>query len=131
MREFRFDRTEDTPIVRAILVGPKRSIQARLVFDSGASRTQIRASTARRLGFTDAHRIGEADLIGVEGKADLGSLYLTNLIFVLGKRFERVTIAAFPMSHLEREGIDGLLGWDIIRELRLEMDGPAGILKVY
>jgi hypothetical protein len=27
--------------------------------------------------------------------------------------------------------IDGLLGWDLIKEMRLELDGPAGELHVH
>ena len=131
MREFHFDPREDTPIVRAIIAGPKRSVKTRLIFDSGAAKTQIRDMTARILGFCEADRSTTVKLVGVEGEVVSGPLYSASLFFTLGKRMEEVSIAAFPMKHLEKEGIDGLLGWDVIRQLHLEMDGPAGILKVF
>ena len=131
MREFKFIPNEDTPIVRALLVGPKRSIKARLILDSGAGRTQIRESTARSLGFTDAQRVATARLVGVEEEVVTGPIYNNKIVYVLGQRFEDVKIAAFPMKHLEKEGIDGLLGWDLIKKLHFELDGPLGVLRIF
>ena len=45
--------------------------------------------------------------------------------------FNHIPVAAFDFSNWEEEGIDGLLGWDMIRLLHLEMDGPKGKLIVF
>lgn len=50
---------------------------------------------------------------------------------VLGKTFEQPVVAAYDFDNLESLGIDGLLGFDIIKQMHIELDGPKGVLKVF
>lgn len=76
-------------------------------------------------------RTGDAVSYGVAGKAEEGFIVKTDALFTLGTKIENVSIAAFPMHYLDDNAIDGLLGWDIIRNFHLEMTGPEGILNIY
>ena len=51
MREFEFDRNSRTPLVSAILCGPKGKRRLTLVFDAGAVITQIHAPTLALVGY--------------------------------------------------------------------------------
>jgi hypothetical protein len=131
MTEFRFDRNESTPYVSCLITGPRRTSRVLLVFDTGCAKTQLREETLAELGFREADRVGTARSIGVEGVGKEGPVYKASRFFVFGKRFTDWKVAGFSMKSFIGKEIDGLLGWDIIRELHVEMDGPQGILKIY
>ena len=132
MREFHFDPYEWTPIIKAILVGPKCPKQVRLVFDTGAALTQFHTQVIRTVGFTTADKVGEAVMTGAGPEDEqVGFMVRTPKFFAVGKRFEDLQIASFDLPALAKAGIDGLLGFDVISKLHLEMDGPRGILKVF
>jgi len=40
-------------------------------------------------------------------------------------------VAAFDFDHLENANIDGLLGFDLIKEFHLELNGPKSELAVF
>ena len=50
---------------------------------------------------------------------------------MLGKTFSQPLVAAFDSDHLENANIDGLLGFDLIKEFNLEMNGSKGDLVVF
>jgi hypothetical protein len=94
--------------------------------------TQFDAGVVRAVGFAPTTKTGEAFMTGAgldEGQS--GYVFRTSKLFALGKRFENVEIASFNLSALAKAGIDGLLGFDVISRLHLEMIGPTGILRVY
>jgi len=45
--------------------------------------------------------------------------------------FQNQLVAAYDFNNLATEGIDGLLGFDVIKQLHLEMNGPGGELTVF
>jgi hypothetical protein len=59
-------------------------------------------------------------------------IYLIRLekLSVLGLRFRDLLVAVYDFENLGRYQIDGLLGFDVISQLRLELDGPAGLLTI-
>ena len=44
---------------------------------------------------------------------------------------ESLPVAAFAFNEWVKEGIDGLLGFDLILQFDLEMKGREGILRVF
>lgn len=54
MLEFEFNRASRTPLVSAIICGPKGKRRLTLVFDTGAVITQIHAPTLALVGYTEA-----------------------------------------------------------------------------
>ena len=49
---------------------------------------------------------------------------------MFGITFADMDVAAHDFSKFSRYGIDGLLGFDVIKQLRFELDGAEGILKI-
>lgn len=131
MREFHFPPSLDTPLVRAILSGPKGAFRLRLVLDTGAHTTQLSKAAMSTLGFREENKTRAAYAVGVGGAREEGFEVVLPRLFVLGKKFEDVPVCAFDMTYVEENGADGLLGWDLIRLFHFDMDGPGGVLKVF
>ncbi len=132
MREFRFNPDSKTPLVQALVVGPKAVRRIRLIFDSGAEHTQIHTKVMNYIGYTKDNSIATAVVSGATGDEQEGFIIRTEKLIVLGRKFTDLSIASFDFSHLtSRFNIDGLLGYDLIRLLHFEMNGPKGILKIY
>jgi hypothetical protein len=131
VREFTFDQAEATPIVSAILSGPQGSRRIALVFDTGAVLTQIHVVTLAMVGYTPSHVVKKAVMVGAGGERHEGTILKAGKIVTLGKKIENFILGSFDFSELAESGIDGLLGWDVIKQLHLDMNGPAGILKVF
>ena len=131
MREFEFDPSQPAPLVRAILAGPKGAFHMRLILDTGAHSTQLSKAAMHSMGFNEDVSTRDAYSIGVGGAREKGFEVIVSRFFVLGAKFQDVAVCAFNMKYLEGEGADGLLGWDLISQLHLEMDGPKGLLRVF
>ena len=58
MRLIEFDRTQEIPIVDALVFGRLKHERVRLVFDSGCGTTQLHIGVIKNLGYssTDANR---------------------------------------------------------------------------
>lgn len=131
MREYKFNPDSTLPIVGTLITGPKGTKKIRLVFDTGAVMTQLHDKTMASIGLPESTKIARADVIGVGGKEQEGYAVRVIRFFVMGARLEAPTIAAYDMSYLAGEGIDGLLGYDLIKHFHLEVNGPQGILRVF
>jgi len=83
------------------------------------------------LGFNEANKTRDAYAVGVGGAREKGFEAVVPRLFVFGRKFQDVPVCAFDMKFVEEDGSDGLLGWDLIRLLHFEMNGPAGILKIF
>ena len=102
-----------------------------MVFDTGAGLTQIHTAVMDTFGFSAKMGTQHISAHGPAGQIQDGYLVVAPKIEVFGKTFEQTPIGVYDFDHFERIGLHGLLGWDVIRRLRLEMDGPAGILRVH
>lgn len=131
MRSFHFNPKTRAPIVTALITGPRGTRKVRLIFDTGAEITQFHAGTIHKIGYSMSDAISKASMIGAGGVE--GDGYVVNLqkLFVLGSKVEAFMVGVFEMKHLNAQRLDGLLGWDVIRQLHLDMDGPNGVLKVF
>lgn len=118
-------------MVSAILCGPKGKRRLTLVFDTGAVITQIHAPTLALVGYGEEAKIKNISMVGASGERQDGYLIQIERLLTLGKRIENATIGAFDFGYLSSGGIDGLLGYDVIKELHLELLGPEGLLKIF
>ncbi len=130
MRQVRLRSSWQIPEVKVNLGGSKdRSTRANLVFDTGSFMTQVDVDIIETLGYSARDAIGTASVSGAVGGWVEGYIVPVAELSLLGKDFRNVPVLAYDFKSYP--GKEGLLGWDVIKQLHLEMDGPKGILKVY
>ena len=131
MREYQFDPEGELPIVRAVLKGPAQQKLVMLVFDTGCAVTQVHHKVLSIIGCGPEKATDAVTIAGVTGPSE--SAYRVNLpeIKVLGVRIMNPSIAGVDFSKWADEGIEGLLGWDLIRKFHLDMNGPKGTLQIF
>lgn len=128
---FKFKQTESVPTVFARIYGKNDDRRVRLVFDTGAAMSQLSTVIIESLGYSARDAVSRASAHGPSGPMDEGyALHLEELV-VFGKRFQQPLVAAFDFDHLQASQIGGLLGFDIIKQLHLEMNGPKGELIIF
>lgn len=126
-----FDRSQEIPIVDVFVVGKLKHERVRLVFDSGCGITQIHTGVIQSIGYSDSDAKRITSVQGAAGDEQKGYLLSIRKLQLFGKSFPDMEVAAHDFSKFSRYGIDGLLGFDIIKQLRFELDGPKGLLKVF
>ena len=131
MREYKVSTLFGLPTVSSVLSGPKRGKQINFLFDTGSVVTQVHIGTLHSLGFSFHDRQPDVSIRGVTGPVEDGFSLQVKRLFVLGRMFHDITIAAFDLGEWAEEGIDGLLGFDLIRQFHVEMMGPEEVLRVY
>ena len=130
-RTFKFNNKQDIPIVVAEIYGKTDSCVARLVFDTGAAVTQFDTPLIDALGYSAAEGEQIVSAYGPAGEMQTGYSLKISKIEVLGITFEAPSVAVYDFDNLSTSKIDGLLGFDLIKQLKLEMDGPEGELTVH
>lgn len=130
-RIFRFNQHEPVPLVFARISGRRRRRPLRLVFDTGAFITQVTTSVVEELGYTAYDGIKRISAFGPSGPIDEGFALRVEGLELFGRKFDGPIIATYDFNNLEADGIDGLLGFDVIKQLHLEMRGPKGELVVF
>ena len=131
MREYRFDPSGELPIVYAVLKGPQGQKKVALVLDTGCALTQIDHSILSAVGCGEEKSIRSVSIGGVVETSNPAFVIELPGLRVLGERFTNPMIAGVDFSKWIPQGIDGLLGWDIVRQFHFDMDGPKGILRVF
>jgi len=131
MREYRFDPSGELPVVRALLKGPRGQKQVTLVFDSGCALTQVHHQILSLIGCGEKEKSKTVSIGGVTGPGEPAFVVSLTELRVLGTRFEGAEIAGIDFSKWARSGIEGLLGWDLIKHFHFDMNGPNGLLKVF
>lgn len=130
-RTFKFNREDSLPILIAKVKGPRRERRIRLIFDTGAFMTQLTTSLIDDLGYSAGDGIHHIVAHGPSGPIDEGySLKIDHLV-VFERKFSDLLVATYDFSNLEESGIDGLLGFDVIKQLHLELNGPKGELTIF
>ena len=131
MREYYINLSLGLPVVSALIAGPKRTKRVRLVFDTGSFMTQIHEGTMKSIGFSLEGLKPNLSIKGVTGPHEDAYSLQMNKFFVLGSMFNDISIATVDFKDWTKQGIDGLLGFDIIKHFHLEMDGPNEKLMIY
>ncbi len=130
MREVRLNSDWEIPTVEVVLSNDhKRTIRASLVFDTGAGLTQLDVGLVENLGYSATQAVATRKVVGAVGESVEGYVVRVARLNVLGKVLSNVPVLAYDFENFT--GIDGLLGWDVIKQLHLDMNGPAGIMKVF
>lgn len=130
---FRFNRETNTPIIIATLIGKHGTeIDVPLIFDTGAVCTQLHTSLVDDLGYSAASDgVAMVSAIGPAGPIQEGYALHLEKIEVLGKTFQKPFVSAYDFDNLTKSRVVGLLGFDLIKEFHLEMNGPRGELHIF
>jgi len=129
--KFRLNTNQSVPQVYARIRGKNGSQRIRLVFDTEAFMTQIATSVIEELGYSARDGIRCIIAYGPSGPID--EVYSVEIagLEVLNMQFKKVEISVYDFNNLEAEGIAGLLGFDVIKQLHIEMNGPKGELLIF
>lgn len=130
-RTYSIDPSANLPIVSVRLFGRLGFVKLRLVVDTGAAMTQVNTNYIDSLGYSAADATALASIYGVSGQPDQGFALHVEKLMVLGKEFAKPLISACDMDNLAEDGLDGLLGFDLIRQFDLELRGMKGELVVH
>lgn len=131
MREFRITTAIGLPVVTVVITGPSGSRRVQLLFDSASFLTQVNLRTLTTLGISFHARKPDLIIKGVTGPPEEAYSVKLSHLFALGTKFREVSVGALDFSDWVKDGIDGLLGWDLIEKLHFEVDGPRKVLKVF
>jgi predicted aspartyl protease len=115
-RSTSFVRERQLIIVDAEIRGPARTIEARLVLDTGASATTLIPEVIKTIGYTRRDGYKGASVQSAVGEEQGYWLRVAELT-VLGVTTPDFAITVFPLSH----GIDGLVGMNFLRHLNFEV----------
>jgi len=131
VRTFRFDPQDDIPIVAAKICGPRKVKKIRLVFDTGCAVTQVHTGIIEDIGYSIADAESIASISGPVGDSQSGYVVPVAKVLVFGLNFAGLKVGAFDFYNFGKDDIDGLLGFDVIKQLQLEMNGPKGELRIF
>lgn len=131
MQVIDLDLGQEIPLIAALIRGRLGRKRVKLVFDTGCGITQIDTQLIEALGYSvrDA-----TEIVSVRGPAgDRQEGYLINIseLEIFGQSFVNTQVAVYDFDNFSHYGIDGLLGWNVIKNLHLEMNGPEAKLTVY
>ena len=131
MKKFPFDREPEIPIVTARVYGPRDWAKIRLVFDPGSAISQIDTGIIDEIGYSAKSAHFVSSIQGPAGDSQPGYVLTIDRLIVFGITFNSLTVGAFDFDNFSKDGIDGLLGFDLIKQLHLEMNGPKGELNIF
>ena len=83
------------------------------------------------LGYSARDGIGVYHTKGPAGDAVSGYKVKLRTLSIFGRRIEELVVGVIDFDNFSHFGISGLLGFDVIKDLHVEMDGSKGILKVF
>ena len=128
MKIIKIDRSQQVPEVEVLISGPRSKQRVTLIFDTGAGCTQIDTGLIEDIGYSAKNAKERMNVIGATGAAQEGYLIEIAQITFFGKRILNPTVGVYDFDNFP--GVDGLLGWDIISGLNIEMNGLEGTIKV-
>jgi len=118
-------------MVSAVIIGKMGAARVELIFDSGCAKTQFHIPVLKSVGYSFENRKSNAKARGITGTIENGYEMVLKRFHLLSKTYRQPTVFAFDLSNWAKDGIDGLLGWDIIQKMDFEVLGIRKIIKVY
>lgn len=94
-------------------------------------KTQIDTCVIESIGYSASDSIGVTVVKGPSGDTQEGYLVKVRDFQLFGMSFSNMEIGAHDFDQFAKYEIDGLLGFDVIKQLRFELDGPEGLLKIF
>ena len=131
MQVISFDRTQDIPVVDVIVSGPRSYERVRLVFDSGCGKTQIHTGVMESIGYSARLATRRITVRGPVGDEVEGYVVELQDFKLFGHSISGLEVGVYDFDNFSNFGIDGLLGFDLIKQMHFELNGPAGILKIF
>jgi len=131
MQSLKINLEEEIPLVYTVASGPMGKRRLKLVFDTGCGVTQIDTALLENLGYSAADGIERVVVRGPAGDPHEGYTLQLSGLLVFGHLLPSPIIAAYDFENFARFGIHGLLGWDVIKQLHIELVGPKGLLKIF
>ncbi len=131
MQIINFDRTQDIPIVDAIILGPITHERVRLVFDSGCGLTQIDTGLIESIGYSASYAKRTMSVRGPVGDEVQGYVVGLESFKLFGYSISNLEVGDYDFDNFAHFGIDGLLGFDLIKQMHFELNGPQGLLKIF
>lgn len=131
MQLIRFDRKQDIPIVDALVVGPRSYERVKLVFDSGCGTTQIHTGVMESIGYSA--RLASRTMVvkGPVGEEVEGYIVNVQKLNLFGHAVTGMEVGVYDFDNFAHFGIDGLLGFDLIKQMHFDLNGPEGLLKIF
>ena len=115
-RSFVHDR--ELIVVEAVVVGPTgRTIEARLVLDTGAAATTLTPKVLEKVGYTRRDGFKRAKVHTAIGE-EHGYWVRVAEFTVLGVTTPNFALTVFPLGHKD---IDGLVGMNFLRHFNVEI----------
>ena len=116
---FKFDPREQLVVVTARIVGPAGDVTVHLALDTGASSTLIAWNALKLAGYGLDNQSSQVEMITGSGTEYVPKIKLRQ-IDSLGKRRRGLEVVAHTLP--AGASVDGLLGLDFLRKLRLTVD---------
>jgi aspartyl protease family protein len=104
-------------VVEAEVVGPLRSLRARLVVDTGAAATTLTPHVVERIGYSRRDGYKRARIHTAVGE-EHGFWLRVAEFTVLDVATPNFALTVFPLGH---EDIDGLVGMNFLRHFNVEI----------
>jgi len=118
--------TQDT-FPRILVDATVNGIKGRFILDTGAADTVLSDSFARRIG---AQRIGSTRIGGIGGSA-AANLFRLDSIEIAGSTLHNVIgFSGIQEEWMDREGVVGLIGYDLLGAAIVDLDLDAQTLRV-
>ena len=124
---FTFDLYQGLVIVRTELTGPSGNAVLRLALDTGSTSTLVNAGMLVAIGYDPGMALDRIEVTTASGIGYAPRIVLSRIV-ALGQ-----TRMGFPvLAHTlpPSAGVDGLLGLDFFRGLRLVVDFRTGLVIV-
>lgn len=131
MQIINFDRTQDIPIVDAIISGSITHERVRLVFDSGCGLTQIDTGLIESIGYSASNAKRTMSVRGPVGDEVQGYVVGLESFKLFGYSISNLEVGVYDFDNFVHFGIDGLPGFDLIKQMHFELNGPQGLLKIF
>lgn len=122
-----FDPASRAIVVPVTLWGPKGSVQLRLVLDTGAAGTAVREDGLRYVGYDPAGAMEQVHIVTAGGVERAPRVQVQKLR-ALGHARAPYPVVCHTLP--PEAGVDGVLGLDFMRGLRLVVDFREGVVTL-
>ena len=125
MEVLKFNPHSPIVLLRAKIFGPKFSLSARLVLDTGSTFTILPWEIVNQLGLKI--NPNQRETITTATTIETSPLVLIPKIIILGKTVKKMPCLVKDLP--PEAGVDGLLGLSFLRNFKLTLNFPLGILS--
>ena len=112
-----FARERELIIVEAEVIGPDRTVEARLVLDTGAAATTLTPRVVEKIGYSRRDSFKKARVHTAIGE-EHGYWLRVAEFRVLDVTTPNFAVTVFPLGHRD---IDGLVGMNFLRHFNFEI----------